>query len=178
MGRLYGRVMTPEELLALSPEARQAVILAVLVRNGVEDLHAAGAFEDSQAPTFNRLVRQELYQAEVAASVKGDMEQDALDYLLTLAEAAHPDAGDDMELMCLSGAVAYAVEKFAEAEGVDEPTWDALTEAAQLAVLDEEERAGLTATPFGNMLLMSCIADWEPPELGPEFTARFGTPRR
>jgi len=30
----------------------------VLVRDGVEDFHAAGAFDDEQAPTFNRLVRE------------------------------------------------------------------------------------------------------------------------
>lgn len=166
--------MTAEDFLTLSPEARQATIVAVLVRNGVEDLHADGAFDDSQAPTFNRLVRRELYQAGVAASLEGEREQDALDYLLGLTELAHPDAGDDMELMCLTGAVAYAVESFASAEDVDQPTWDALTEAAQLAVLDEDERASLTATPFGTALLMSCIADWEPPELGAEFRERFG----
>jgi hypothetical protein len=47
-------------------EASIAMIVALAVRNGVEDLHAEGVFSDAQAPDFNRGVRNGLYEALVA----------------------------------------------------------------------------------------------------------------
>ena len=63
----------------------------------------------------------------------------------------------------MTGAIARAVEAFAHAEGIDEPTRDKLTEAAQIVALDDTERNGLVGTPFGAALLMSGIADWSRP---------------
>jgi hypothetical protein len=48
--------MTPEQFGALSSAEREAVLIAVFARNGVEDLHAEGAFDDAQAPGLNHLL--------------------------------------------------------------------------------------------------------------------------
>jgi hypothetical protein len=75
--------MTPEEFIAVDVAAQQAVVAAVLVRDGVEDLHAAGAFDDRQTPVLNRLVRQEMLQACTSAQIGGAAHED---YLFELAE--------------------------------------------------------------------------------------------
>lgn len=105
--------MTPEEFSSLDAPAQQAVLAAVLVRNGVEDLHAAGAFDDGQAPGLNRFVRQELFQACTSAQIGGAVHED---YLVELADGGCEEAGDDFRLLCLSGAASRAVWAFVEAE--------------------------------------------------------------
>lgn len=107
--------MTPEDFTALDVAAQQAVLAAVLVRNGVEDLHAAGAFDDRQAPVLNRLVRQEMLQACTSAQIGGAAHED---YLFELAEDGREEAGDDFRLLCLTGAASRAVWAFVEAVGL------------------------------------------------------------
>jgi hypothetical protein len=164
--------VSPEEFVALDGAAREAVVIGLLARNGIEHLHADGAFDDSQAPALNRLLRQEAYQAAVAA--EGAADEALLHYLLDLSEEGHPEADDDMRLQCITGAVARAVHAFAAAEGIDDATRDRLTETAQLGVLDEREYEAMTGTPFGLQLLLSCVRDWETPELSAEFRALLG----
>jgi hypothetical protein len=162
--------MTPEEFTALDVAAQQAVLAAVLVRNGVEDLHADGAFDDGQAPILNRLVRQEMFQACTSAEIGGPAHDD---YLFEVAEDGHEEAGDDFRRVCLTGAAARAVWAFAEVEGLDDQTAEALADAAQVAICNEdEERAMLT--PMGAQLLFSYISVWEPPELSEEYRQRVG----
>jgi hypothetical protein len=54
-----------------------AKLLALGVRNGVEDLQAARAFEDTQAPAFNRLVRERIYEALAVLRAAVDVEHDS-----------------------------------------------------------------------------------------------------
>lgn len=146
--------MSPEEFTALDVAAQHAVLAAVLVRNGVEDLHAAGAFDDRQAPILNRLVRQEMLQACTSAQTGGAAHED---YLLELAEDASEDACDDFRLLCLPGAAARAVWAFAEGERLDDHTAEALSGAAQAVVCNQEEDKAIL-TPFGAQFLFSCIS--------------------
>lgn len=39
-----------------------ATMIALAARNGVEDLHAAGAFSDEQAQALNRRIRGRIYE--------------------------------------------------------------------------------------------------------------------
>jgi hypothetical protein len=162
--------MTPEEFSSLDGPAQQAVLAAVLVRNGVEDLHAAGAFDDGQAPMLNRLVRQELFQACTSAQIGGAPHED---YLFELAEGGCEEAGDDFRLLCLSGAASRAVWAFVEAEGLSEDTGEALADAAQVAICNQEEERALL-TPLGAPFLFSYISAWEPPELSDDYLKRVG----
>lgn len=45
-----------------------AKLIALAARNGVEDLHAKGAFSDRQAPALNRLLRGWIYEFFLATS--------------------------------------------------------------------------------------------------------------
>ena len=133
--------MTPEEFSSLDAPAQQAVLAAVLVRNGIEDLHAAGVFDDGQAPMLNRLVRQELFQACTSAQIGGDAHED---YLFELAEGGCEEAGDDFRLLCLSGAASRAVLP------VDvELAFDAREALRSLARLGDRRRTALTLKVAG-----------------------------
>lgn len=162
--------MSPEEFTALDVAAQQAVVAAVLVRNGVEDLHAAGAFDDRQAPILNRLVRQEMFQACTSARMGGAAHEN---YLLELAEDGWEEVRDDFRLLCLTGAAARAVGAFAEGESLDHNTAEALSRAAQAAVCNQDEESAMLS-PFGAQLLFSCISAWERPDLSDEYRRRVG----
>lgn len=43
-------------------DALAAKVIALAARNGVEDLHADGAFSDKQAPALNRRIRSRIYE--------------------------------------------------------------------------------------------------------------------
>jgi hypothetical protein len=53
-----------------------AKVLALGVRNGVEDLHAAGAFDDAHAPAFNRIARSRIYEALAVLRAAGAADVD------------------------------------------------------------------------------------------------------
>lgn len=167
--------MTPEEFLSLSPSEMETMRVAVLARNGVEDLHADGAFDDTQSPCLNRLFRQEAYQVMYAMQhADEDTDDEFVDYLVEVGQDGHPDAEDDMRRQCLTGAVARAVEEFAREQDIDELIARELAEAAQLGVLDQAEAEGLVSSPLGVRLFFSLISAWEAPELSADYRARFG----
>jgi hypothetical protein len=163
--------VTPEDFLALDVAAKEAVITAVLARNGVEDLHADGAFDDAQAPTLNRLLRQCAAEVSYAAAISVD--DGALEFVLAVADEGHEDAGDDLRMLCLTGAAARAVALFAERCALDDNTRDRLALGAQLGVLRQDEAEGFMQPGFGMQLFFSLIREWEPPEVSPEFRTRF-----
>jgi hypothetical protein len=147
--------MTPEEFSSLSAWEMEAMRVAVLARNGVENLHADGAFDDTQSPCLNRLFRQEAYQVMYATRRldEGNGEE-FVDYLVEVSQDGHPDAEDDMRLQCLTGAVARAVGEFAEEQDIDERIAGELAEAAQLGVLDQAEAEELINRPHGSTALL------------------------
>jgi hypothetical protein len=160
--------MTAEDFTALDLPAQHAVIAAVTVRNGVEDLHADGAFDDDQAPTFNRLVRQEFFQAFSSVTTSDDPRH--VDYLVGLAEdASDLVEDDDFRMLCLTGAAARAVASFGEIEQIGPSALSALTDAAQQSVLGLDDEFATLANPLAVQFLLSYIADWEPPEFSSEY---------
>jgi hypothetical protein len=167
------RTVTPEEFLALSAPEQEAVIVAVLARNGVEDLPADGVFDDGQAPALNRRFRQEAYQATYAARQVAEGDDRFTAYLAEVAGEGHPDADDDMRLLCLSGAIARAVRSFADEFAISDEIAQVLVEAAQVAVLDEAGEANAFMTsPIGLQLFFSLTSTWEPPRLSDRYRAR------
>ena len=163
--------MTPEDFIELDVSAKEAVITAVLARNGVEDLHAEGAFDDAQAPTLNRLFRQCVVEVSYAATISDD--DDAMGFVLEVADEGHEDAGDDLRMRCLTGAAARAVASFTERCAVDDETSEKLARAAQIGVLRQDEAERFMQPGIGMQLFFSLIREWEAPEVSPEFRARF-----
>jgi hypothetical protein len=75
--------MTPEEFLSLSASEMEAM-------HGVEDLHADGAFDDTQSPCLNRLFRQEAYQVMYAMQHADEGTGDEfVDYLVEVGQDGH-----------------------------------------------------------------------------------------
>jgi hypothetical protein len=62
---------------------------------------------------------------------------------------------------------------FVEAEGLSEDTGEALADAAQVAICNQEEERALL-TPLGAPFLFSYISAWEPPELSDDYLKRVG----
>jgi hypothetical protein len=94
-----------------------AKLIALGARNGVEDLHVAGAFSDRQAPALNRRLRGRIYEVLVALR---RLEPDRADgpyrrYLQDLV------AGSSLEptQAAIAGAVTRAIKDYAAAERVD-----------------------------------------------------------
>jgi hypothetical protein len=159
------------------PDVMMAKFLALGVRNGVEDLHAEGAFGDDLAPTFNRLVRRHIYEALYALThVDADSEK-LRDYIVELA-------GDDLDdplRALLPGAVTNAIYEFAEGADIEDDTAEALIDAG-IAGLHEhidlyerladasgaDERSQRMATFAFAMI----PAYWEDPECTSAYPAR------
>ncbi len=97
-----------------------------------------------------------------------------VNYLVEVGQDGHPDAEDDMRLQRLTGAVARAVDEFANKQDIDERIAEELVEAAQLGVLDQAEVEGLIGSPMGLQLFFSLISAWEAPELSADYRTRFG----
>lgn len=115
-----------EQLLAdLGPDRFLAAYLATGARNGVEDLHASGAFTDAEAPTFNRAMRQALYEAWVALRESANEQranaQSFVDVCWEILEELDEDeiTDDSMEDV-LAAACHRAARQFMEDKGAAE----------------------------------------------------------
>jgi hypothetical protein len=109
-----------------------AMTIGMAARNAVEDLHAAGAFSDKQAPALNRRLRNRAYEVLLAIAALADTGHD--DRLAEfLAEQATRD-GDTAETVspasAMRGAIRAAVRDFARAEQLDAGTAKKLEDAA------------------------------------------------
>lgn len=93
-----------------------AKLLALGVRNGVEDLHASGAFTDDQAPAFNRLVRDRVYEALAVLRAAGDTEPD--DPMMDWVVAHFDPEADDGVSAAAPNACEDAIEAFAAEHGL------------------------------------------------------------
>jgi hypothetical protein len=153
--------------------ATWAVVIALGARNGVEDLHASGAFSDRQAPSLNRCLRGRVYEVLIALRRHNpDRPDDPYrGYLKGLAASSSTDP----TRAAIVGAVARAVEEFAVSDGVASAVALELTEAATggaLEVVDDlwrlnDEEAQLDL----QYLLRSIPMYWEHPQISPEFRA-------
>jgi hypothetical protein len=157
-----------------------AMTVAVSARNAVENLHAAGAFSDKQAPALNRQLRDRAYEVLLALQALADTGyDDRLAEFLDDQAARDGHTGDAVEpLAALRGAIRAAVRDFAEAERVPQATADALETAAvagatdafkALRSLDKQESAEEVS-----YLAHRIPPYWELPEVAPTRRELFG----
>lgn len=169
--------MAEQSSLDTDYDAVYAKVIALAARNGVEDLHADGAFSDRQAPALNRRLRSRVYELLIAtrhrdSSKRHDPFTSYVDDLAQEHTGSHFTAA-------LQGAIARAVDGFAVAEAIDLDTARQLREAAIKGALTayetayrlnrgrskDEERDRAAAA----LWLMSIPDYWEEPEVSPEF---------
>lgn len=175
-------VATPTTNIAI--EAATAKMFALAARNGVEDLHVAGAFSDRQAPSLNRRIRGRIYELLIATrrghSIPGN--SPFTKYVDDLAE--HHNGGRGVA--ALQGAVARAVDDFAAAEALDAVTATKLRTAAIKGAVEayktvnrlnlgrsKNEERDRFAVEFW---LRSIPLYWENPEVSPEFQTLLDDP--
>jgi hypothetical protein len=157
-------------------DATLAKMIALAARDGVEDLHADGAFSDQQAPSLNRRLRGQVYELLIATRHRdpGRRHDPFAEYVHDLA---HGHRGG-LATAALQGAIARAVVDFAAAEAVDGDTARKLREAAVKAALvayktvdrlnrskPKNERDRRAAEYW----LMRVPSYWEEPVVSPEF---------
>ncbi len=157
-------------------EAVLAKIIALAARNGVENLHAAGAFSDQQAPALNRRIRGRVYELLLATHRRDYRHDDPLDkYINDLAQGYR----GGRTVAALQGTVARAIDDFTAAEAIDTTTATKLRKAAikgaveayktvtrlSLGKSKDEERDSFAV----DFWLRSIPPDWEEPEVSPEF---------
>ena len=151
-----------------------AKIIALTARNGVETLHAEGAFSDRQAPALNRRLRGRIYEFLIALE-RCDPDSDDEPFIRYLRELA----GNDYivpAFAALRALVGRAVDDFAVAEGIDKKVAAALKrEAAAGAGLGFktwlELRHGQAETQRAIAYWGGMVPDyWEDPVVRPEFS--------
>ena len=163
------------------PEREFEVILAKMIalaaRNGVEDLHANGAFSDRQAPALNRRIRGRVYELLIATH-RRDYGRDGDPFGQYIDDLAYGHGGGQVTA-ALQGAVGQAVDDFAAAETIDSTTATKLRKAAIKGAVEayktinsvslgrskneEQDRVAV------EWWLRSIPCYWEEPEVSPEF---------
>lgn len=157
-----------------------ALVICMSTRNAVEDLHAAGAFSDRQAPAFNRGIRNRAYEVLLALQALADTgHDDRLVEFLDDQATRDGQRGETIEpLTAMRGAIRGAVRDFAKAEHVPKTTADKLettavagTTEAFKALRSLDKPASAAAASYLASLIPSY---WEPPEVAPERRELFG----
>lgn len=154
-----------------------AKIVAIGARNGVEDLHAAGAFSDPQAPAFNRRIRNRAYETLLAVH-HSHATTDA-DWFTKYVDQLADGHSGGRTAVALRGAIERAVDDFADAEAIDQATARKLRRAAVKGAVDayttlsrlslgrsKDQEKDQRAVEFW---LRSIPSYWEEPEVSPEF---------
>jgi hypothetical protein len=154
-----------------------AKVIALATRNGIEDLHANGAFSDRQAPALNRRIRGRIYELLIAnrlrdASRNDDPFSQYIDHLAEGHKGGHIVAA-------LQGAISRAVDDFATADAIERDTAAKLCTAATKAAVEAWKtinRLSLHRSKdekkdqFAVGWWLSSIPDyWEEPEVSSEF---------
>jgi hypothetical protein len=152
-----------------------AKLFALAVRNGVEDLHAAGAFDDEEAPLLNRAIRDRIYEALLAIDAAGSEDEARADvatvWLIAYADLSTEDP--------LRGALPQAVERGLREFGACAGKPPETVEAMVAAGMDELLKAiSLYGRALGGdevsgrelgLLLAMVPGYWEEPEVRPGF---------
>jgi hypothetical protein len=154
-----------------------AKMIALAARNGVEDLHANGAFSDRQAPALNRRIRGRVCEVLVATH-RRDYGRDDDPFGKYIDDLAQGHRGGQVTA-ALHGAVAQAVDDFAAAEAIGPITAAKLRKAAIKGAVEayktvnsvslgrsKNEKRDRVAVEFW---LRSIPSYWEDPEVSPEF---------
>jgi hypothetical protein len=159
-----------------------AKVIALAARNGVEDLHAAGAFSDRQAPSLNRRLRGRVYELLLATRERDPRQDDP--FAAYVDDLADGHKGGHA-VAALQGTVARAVNDFAAAEAIDTATATKLRKAAIKGAVEayktvtrlslgrskDEERDRLAV----EFWLRSIPSYWEEPVVSPEFQKLLDT---
>jgi hypothetical protein len=169
--------------LDLDFHAVLAKMIALAARNGIEDLHAAGAFSDRQAPSLNRRIRGRIYELLVATR-RNDLSRDDDPLTKYVDDLAQGHRGGRV-VAALQGAVARAVDDFAAAEAIDTATATKLRQAAIKGAVEayktvnrvsfgksKDEERDRFAVEFW---LRSVPSYWEEPVVSPEFQKLLDT---
>jgi hypothetical protein len=147
--------------------------IALAARIGVEDLHAAGAFTDEQAPALNRRLRGHAYEVLIALRRMDSCRNDDpfAAFLIDLID----DRGEDPLCAAVGSAITNAVSEFADAEGIDVATTARLAHAAvdgALEVIDLYHRLDQPAVRRAlAFLIISIHSYWEQRHVSPSFRA-------
>jgi hypothetical protein len=172
----------PESLPQHDFEVILAKMIALAARNGVEDLHANGAFSDRQAPALNRRIRGHIYELLIATH-RRDYSRDDDPFGKYIDDLAQSHRGGQV-IAALQGAVGRAVDDFAAAEAIDSATATKLRKAAIKGAVEayrtvnsvslgrskNEERDRFAV----DWWLRSIPDYWEEPEVSPEFQRLLG----
>jgi hypothetical protein len=158
-------------------DAVNAKVIALVARNGVEDLHAAGAFSDKQAPALNRRIRGSIYEL-LLATRRRDHLHDCDPFDKYIASLARNHRGG-RTVAALQGTVTRAVDDFASAEAIDTATAAKLRKAAIKGAVEayktvvrlsrgrsKDEEHDRFAVEFW---LRSIPSYWEEPTVSPAF---------
>lgn len=180
----YGPLMLVDLAARISSEEHAtlwAKVIALAARNGVEALHAQGAFSDEQAPALNRRLRGRAYEVLIAIRrMDASRDEDQFTaYVLDLID----DWEQDPLRAALGRAIANAVWEFADAAEIDAQTAAQLEEAAVAGALEvvelyyrldhQQARRQLA------FLMISIPSYWERPQPSPSFEAMLkGRPAR
>jgi hypothetical protein len=158
-----------------------ALVIGMSTRNAVEDLHAAGAFSDRQAPAFNRGIRDRAYEVLLALQALAETGYDdrLIEFLDDHAARNGQTDGETIDpLAAMCGAIRGAVRDFAEAEHVPKATADKLETAAVAGTTEAfkalrslDKPASAEAVSYLARLIPSY---WELPEVAPERRTLFG----
>ena len=170
--------MTKQATTDTDYNAVLAKVIALAARNGVEDLHAAGAFSDQQAPSLNRRLRDRVYELLIATRLQ-DASRRHDPFTAYVDDLAHGQTGSHITA-ALQGAIARAVDEFAAAEAIEPDTARQLREAATKAALAAHGAVGRLSRgrpkdehdqQAVQFWLNSIPKDWEEPEVSAEFQA-------
>jgi hypothetical protein len=124
--------------LDLSQQRYMAKMLALGVRNGLEDLHCDGAFSDSEAPRLNRAVRNRIFEVLAAVAIGYSQDEEgkaatAFDWLFT----SYPTSEDgDIYFGIAPFAVERAIEEFAKETTTPTAMPDRMTEVGRKALIE------------------------------------------
>jgi hypothetical protein len=171
---LHSRDVT--KITDIDNDAVLAKVIALAARNGVEDLHAAGAFSDQQAPSLNRRLRGRVYELLLAtrhrdSSRRHDPFTVYVDDLASGHTGSHSTAA-------LQGTITRAVDEFATAEAIDQDTQRQLRRAAIKGALAAYKVVGRLSRgrpkdehdqQAARFWVESIPEDWEEPTFSPEF---------
>jgi hypothetical protein len=159
-----------------------AAYLATGARKGVEDLHAAGAFTDSEAPALNRAMRSALYEAWLVAGESVNERRSDTDLFQErcwelMHEFDESDVADCTIEHVLSAACHRTAREFVQAKGTsDDEAYDfataAMGEMRSYYRLGDRVVVGEASDDDVRLfdLAVGLIADyWEPAELSAEF---------
>jgi hypothetical protein len=157
-----------------------ALVIGMSTRNAVEDLHAAGAFSDRQAPAFNRGIRNRAYEVLLALQALAETGyDDRLVEFLDDHAARDGQKGEAIDpLAAMRGAIGSAVRDFAQAERVPKATADELETAAVDGATDAFKALRSLDKPKSMDAVIylgtSIPSYWELPEVAPERRELFG----